>query len=166
MSLIAPPPLNNSIIETDETKPSRRDPFYVAKGWIAWLQNSLVPRVQNAPQLLKAVSLTNKSASIGATALPLGIIPAGRYRIDYFIKVSQAATVSSSLTVTLGFSVDGTACTQTAAAVTGNTIATTQSGSIFIRIQSNSAITYAVLYASVGGTPMKFTFDIDVTQQP
>lgn len=166
MSLIASPPIQDSVVETDEKIPSRRDPFYLSTGWIRWGQNSLIPKVQAAPQLLKAVSLTNKSASIGATALPLGVIPAGRYRIDYFIKVSQAATVSSSLTVTLGFSVDGSACTQTAAAVTGNTIATTQSGSIFIRIQSNSAITYAVLYASVGGTPCKFTFDIDVTQQP
>lgn len=162
MEQIAAPPLQDSVIELDET-PARRDPFYMAKGWIIWIQNSLIPRVQSGVQLLTTKSLSGQAAAIGATPVPLPVLSAGMYRIAYYARITTPASVSSSLTVTIGWTEGGVALTLAGPALTGNVATSVQSGEIVVRIDRASAITYATTYAT-SGTDMQYSLDICVEQ--
>jgi|TARA_R110001583_G_scaffold35623_6_gene118362 hypothetical protein len=136
----------------------------------AWYQYFLQARDRlNAnPHILGTVfdSVTGQSAAIGTTSIPLPTLGTGLYRVSTYARITQAASTSSSLTVTLGWT-DGTvACTQSGSAMTGNTTATTQSGSLMIRNDNLSPLTYSTAYASSGGTVMQYRLDIAVEQIP
>ena len=148
MPLIASPPSADSLLELDDTRRDQREPRYMARSWLLWLQDVLVTRVQTAPELRTAVVLTAQNAAIGATPIPLASVNAGRFRISFFARVTTPDGVSSSLTITLGFTDGGVACTQSGAAITGNAVTTTQSGSIMVQSDANAPLTYAVSYAS------------------
>ena len=51
------------------------------------------------------------------TNIPLPTLTTGRYRISYFVRITQAATTSSSLTVTIGFTHGAVAATFVGAAM-------------------------------------------------
>lgn len=157
---IANPPVNTSLIQQDPNNPTRKDPFPISKDWLIWLQQSLVPRAQAGTQVLKAVTATAQSASILTTPFSLSTIPSGLYRINWYIRVTQAATTNSSLTLTFGWTETAQALTASGAAMTGNSVTTLQSGSAFFRSDVSSPITYAAAYASTGATPMIFRMDL------
>ena len=48
--------------------------------------------------------------------------------------------------------------------MTGNTTTTNQSGDSLIRVDRNSAITYATAYSSTGATAMQYKLDVVVEQ--
>jgi len=136
----------------------------------AWYQYFLQARDRlNAnPHILGTVFdlVTGQSAAIGTTSIPLPTLGIGLYRVSTYARITQAASTSSSLTVTLGWT-DGTvACTYSGAAMTGNTTATMQSGSLMIRNDNLSPLTYSTAYASSGGTVMQYRLDIAVEQIP
>jgi len=157
---IASPPSNDSLIELDETRRDRQSPFFIARSWLLWLQDAVISRVQSAPDLRTAIILTGQTAAIGATPLPLASVTAGRYRIAFYTRVTTPDGVSSSLTITLGWTDGGIACTQSGAAMTGNAVTTTQSGSIMIQSDANAPITYSVAYAS--NTPNQMAYRLSV----
>ena len=128
----------------------------VALSWLNWF-TSLQTDVGNAPARLKSVTLTAQGASIGATAIPVGSLASGLYRVSYLARITTPATTSSSLTVTLGFTNGGVACSLSGAAMTGNTTSTVQTGSHMVAIDRASPVTYATTYASVGATPMAYS---------
>ena len=148
MPTIASPPVNDSLIELDPLVPSRRDPFFIAKSWLLYVQDALAARVQQAPAILTSVALTNQSASIGATPIPLRSVSAGLYRVSVYLRITTPAGVSSSVTVSIGWIESGVALSTSFAAVTGNTVTTTQSAMLLVQSDANSPITYAVTYAS------------------
>jgi len=160
MLTIASPPANDSVIELDETRRDRRDPFFISKSWLLWVQDALVSRVQNAPELRTAVVLTAQNAAIGATPIPLASVNAGRYRISFFARITTPDGVSSSLTISIGFTDGGVACTQSGAAITGNAVTSTQSGSLVVQSDANAPLTYAVSYAS--NTPGAMVYRLSV----
>jgi hypothetical protein len=157
MANIAAPPIQDSVIELDQ---KRKEPFYLAKSWILWLQQSLVTRVQASSQWLQTVTKTTQSASIGSTSIPIGDLTAGVYRVSYYARITQAATTSSSLTVTIGWTETAVVLSVSGAAMTGNTTTTVQSGTVFLRSDKNASLTYATTYASVGATPMQYRLDV------
>jgi hypothetical protein len=113
--------------------------------------------LQLAPAQISLAQALEQSASISATDLTDGGVAAGLYRVSYYGAIIQAATTSSSLTVTLSFTHRGTAKSASGAAITGNTISTFQSGELPLIVSDGaSPITYATTYASVGGTPMLY----------
>jgi hypothetical protein len=157
---LASPPSQDSLVELDETRRDRREPWYISRPWLLWLQDVIVPRVQTAPELRTAVVLTAQNASIGATPIPLASVNAGRYRISFYARVTTVDAVSSSLTITLGWSESGVALTQSGAAMTGNAITTTQSGSIVVQSDANAPLTYSTLYASNTPGAMQYRLSI------
>ncbi len=157
---IAAPPVNDSLIELDPLVPSRRDPFFIAKSWLLYLQDALAARVQQAPAILTSVALTNQSASIGATPIPLRSVSAGLYRVSYYLRITTAAAVSSSATVTLTWTESGVALTLSGAALTTNTTASVQTGTFLIQSDANAPISYAVTYASNVANTMAFRLSI------
>jgi hypothetical protein len=143
-----------------------RDPQGQITGWVStyfrqWLL-ALTARLESCAQLLKAVTLTDKSASIATTAVPLGTLAGGIYRVHWYARVTTPATTSSSLTVTISWTDDAIVCTASGAALTGNTTTTVQSGTVVLEADRSTAISYATAYASVGATAMVYKLDVTV----
>jgi hypothetical protein len=155
-------PVKASLIEVNKRDPARRFPFFISTEWSNWLQQSLVPRAEGSAQVSAVVVLTGQAASIGTTPVPMTAIQPGLYRVSWYLRVTQAATTSSSIQVTLGWTDGAVNCSRSGAAETGNTTSTTQSGEAFIRIDGVTPINYSTTYASVGGTPMKYRLDLVV----
>lgn len=137
---------------------------WLMEPWRKWFLD-LWTRVNAQPASLAHVSLTAQAAAI-TTTTALTVPATALYRLSYRARVTQAATSSSSLTVTLGWSDNGVACTSVGAAMTGNTTATVQSGSVLARALVGSTVTYAAAYASVGATPMQFSLEIVTEEIP
>lgn len=148
-----------------------RDPVVEAKSgritfpWIAWLQ-TIATQLDGAPYRMQTVSLAAQAATVPVTAVPLGRIPTALYRVTFTLRVTQAASSSSSAAITIGWTDGGVACSQTWTAVTGNTTATIQTGTLLLRAEQDTPITYAVAYSSAGATPMQFAFDLVVEVIP
>lgn len=102
------------------------------------------------------LALVRKIAQPGALATTIlwTTTTAGVYRVTVYARVTQAATTSSSLTITIGWVESGVALTKTFAAITGNTVTTIDSQTIEIEVDKATNLTIAAAYASVGGVPM------------
>jgi hypothetical protein len=135
----------------------------VTDPWIEWL-TALIGDVDASPARLQTVTLTLQGASIGTTSIPFGALDTGLYRVSYYARITRAATTSSSLTVTLGWTEGGISLTSAGAAMTGNTTGTVQSGTLLIRIDAASPVSYATTYASVGATSMQYRLDVLLEQ--
>lgn len=122
-------------------------------------QATVTPR-----RLGTGVNLEEQSASIGATQIYLTAIPAGLYRVNYYMEVTRAASTSSSLSITFGWTSNTTSKTYAGSAMTGNTTATYQQGAVLVRSDANLPITYATTYASSGATTMAYTLMVTLEQ--
>jgi hypothetical protein len=126
---------------------------------IHWVTNLETLLNAAAPRLLtKTVSA--QQASITPTVLPTAALSAGLYRVSVYARITQAATTSSSLTVTIGWT-DSVPQSKSFPALTGNTTTTVLTDPpLLIRIDGNSPILYSATYASVGATPMQYRLDV------
>ena len=127
-----------------------------------WLL-SMADRINGSPSIIATTSLTVQSASIAPTSFGILQVQPGVYRLSMAAQVTRAATTSSSLTVTFGWT-STVACTTSSAAMTGNTTATTSSLTYLVRVDEATAITYATTYASVGGVTMQYQLDVTCEQ--
>lgn len=133
-----------------------KDTPYLDGDWYQYFFTRDV-RIQAAPQVLTPARLTAQSASLPATALNVGALVAGLYRLSYYSRITQAASVSSSLTITLNWTDGGVSCQANGVPMTGNTTSTTQSGSGLIHVDGVTSLTFSTTYVSVGGVPMQFS---------
>lgn len=146
----APFPVRNAIVKPDGLP---------SGALIDWVTN-LDTQLQASLTRLITVSASGQQAAITPTNLPTPVLSAGLYRVNVYARITQAATTSSSLTVTIGW-LEGTTLSYVFPAMTGNTIATVLTGPpLLVRIDGNSSITYATAYASVGATPMQYRLDV------
>jgi hypothetical protein len=127
-----------------------------------WLL-SVADRLNRTPDVLQTVTLTGKSASIAATTISILSVTGGVYRLSGAARVTTAASTSSSLVLTFGWT-QAVACTAASTAVTGNTTATTASFSVIVRADAATNLQYATTYASSGGTAMVYRLDVVVEQ--
>lgn len=159
MANIVPIPSNDPIAQPRNPKvpQGQKDPQegLCTDAWQRWLLGQA--QTNEASQVrAQAIVLTAQSASIGATSLVPGGSSTGLYEISYYARITQAASVSSSLTVTTGWTDHGLALTLSGAPMTGNTTATLQTFSRLFFCDGNTPITYSTTYGSVGGTPMEY----------
>lgn len=140
--------------------PTERDPKEgtMPDTWVKYFTNR-DDAISSTAERLDIVSLTAQSASIGATAIPVGALPAGLYRVTYYARITTAATTNSSLTVTISFT-DTTSPSFAGSAMTGNTTTTVQSNSWTFYNDQSAPITYATTYASTGATAMQYSLRI------
>lgn len=141
-----------------------RSPFF-SQEHVDWFLEQQT-RTEDTPEQLGRVSLTAQGATIAATPVPLPTITAGRYRVSYFTRVTRAATTSSELIITIGWTTGVTAITRAGATLTGNTLATFDQSTLFLKVAANAALTYAAAYTSVGGTSMQFELEVIVEKLP
>lgn len=155
----APPPLGTRLIQLPPPKPGA-DPDdltgYVTREWNQYFL-SQSGRLDKTTPLLVTTLLDAQAAAILSTPFPVGVLAAGLYRVAYAARITTPGTVSSSLTVSIGFTDRAVACVLSGAALTGNTANTVQSGIFLLRVDQNAPITYAAAYASVGATVMQFS---------
>ena len=154
--MIQPIPYRDGMVTGVEPNPS-----WVSRIWQTWFR-SLTDAVNAAPQVRSTVTLTGQSASISTTdALP-DTGASGMVRVTWFLKVTQAATTSSSVAVTVGWTSGSVALTSSGAALTGNTTSTYQSGSLTVQADASTAVTYSTTYSSVGATAMQYGLSVIV----
>jgi len=127
-----------------------------------WLL-SMADRINGSPSIIATTSLTVQSASIAPTSFGILQVQPGVYRLSMAARISRAATTSSSLTVTFGWT-STVACTTSSAAITGNSTSTTGSLTYLVRVDDATAITYATTYVSVGGVTMQYQLDVTCEQ--
>jgi hypothetical protein len=120
------------------------------------------------PSQVSTVDLTGQSSGIsGATAYAIPSTGAGDYEALFYVKITQAASGSSTLgPVTIGWTdpVDSTtpACEQPSAGLGTNTTTTQVNGICFFRAKQGTNSTYGVGYNSSGTTTMKYKLDLRV----
>lgn len=137
----------------------------VSELWRDWF--TILRRLVNwAWKTEQMVSLTEQSAAITTTAIPLNTLPAGVYLLSWYLRITTPGTVSSSTQLSFTWVDGGVTLTKTGGVINGNTTATYESGSVLIRVDKDSAVNYAATYASAGATPMKFALDLVLTHVP
>jgi len=151
MALIPPVPMSSPIFD--------KTTHWFTRDIVRFL-DTLRSVMSAAAQVIASVSLTSQSATIATTDVPTSPLTEGLYRVTYSLRITQAATTSSSAQLTLGWTSNSVSSSQTFAAVTGNTTATQQSDTITVFSDAGTPITYAVVYASVGATPMLYSFNV------
>lgn len=161
MSNFAPPPLQESLFAIDPKDPIFRHAFLLSKIWANYLGTNLVQRVESSAEVLTTTTAAvSSSASIPVTGFPLGSLTGGVFRVGWAARITQAATVSSSLTITITWTESTIVLSTSGAAITGNTVTTIQSGIILFRADQGAPISYSTVYVSVGATPMKYNLDL------
>ncbi len=133
--------------------------------WRGWLL-SLWQAVTQATTTIGDLSLTAQAASIATSTLKTTTRTAGAYRVNYYTRITQAASVSSSLQVTIGWTDGGQSCSQSGSALTGNTVTTTESGTVYLHADAGSTVTYRTAYSSTGGTARQYRVDATVQRVP
>ena len=125
--------------------------------FLTWFRN-LRSTLDEAPQKVTdgVVDRTGLGAAISTTAIPTASLDAGLYRVTYAARISQAATTSSSLTVTISWTRSSVAMSFPGAAMTGNATTTFQSETKMIKIDAASPVSYATAYSSTGATAMQY----------
>ncbi len=156
--LIAPLPTEAPLTQTG---PDGKDTGYLGSDWYQSLF-AMQQRVSLSAQVITnpIISLSAQSGSISPTALPVGALSSGVYRIGWYARITQAATTSSSLTVGFAWTEGGLGLTGNGAALVSNLITATQSGSAIVRADPSSPLSYFTTYASVGGVPMLYSLTI------
>lgn len=101
-----------------------------------------------------------------ATATIFTTTVAGDYEVGYYIQKTLPDGVSSSLTVTLGWTSNGTPQTRAFAALTTDTTGANQSDVIPIYADAATDITIAVAYASNTANTMEWMYRAIVKQLP
>jgi hypothetical protein len=117
--------------------------------------------IQSAASVVADVSLTAQSASIAATALPVGN-SAAFYRVSSYARITRAATTSSSMALTIQWTEGGQALSKAYTALTANTVTTLLAETLPVRVDGNTSLTYTVTYASVGATAMQYSLELVV----
>lgn len=156
---LAPPPLQTPMVYLSTALGTV--PGAMTREFYNWFL-PLIQRVQTGAIGVNAVTIEAQTAAISnATAV---LTANGVYRISWWLRVTAAAGVSSSLTVSVGYIQGGLTLSQSGAAVTGNTTSTVQSGSFVLRSDPGSPITFSVAYASVPAAAMAYQIDLIAEQ--
>lgn len=160
--LLETPPFKDDIaVPADSHHPlvSKLPKFVVGKKWIQYFTN-LVTSVEERPARKASVLLTGQAAAIATTPLPIGSVSMGVWRISATLRVTQAATTSSAVRLTVAWTERGVAQTQQGTNLNGNLTTTREGLTFVIRVDGNTPISYSTTYASVGATSMQYSLDI------
>lgn len=157
---LTPAPVPDYLVEREQKTGKVTD--RITQSFRLWLL-SLTTLVQSSARVLTVVQLTSQTASIGSTALTLPTLAAGTYRLTFYSRITTAASVSSSLTVTFGWTESTIAQSASATASTGNTTTTVQSASFLFDADQATTLRYSTTYASVG-TAMAYRLTVIAEQ--
>ena len=105
-----------------------------------------------------SLTKTGQTAALATTAV-LTVLTGGWYEMTTYARVTTPDGVSSSLTVTVGWTENGQALTQVLSALTGDSVTTVQPGPpVTVWADVNTDITVSTAYAS--NTPNKMAYKL------
>jgi hypothetical protein len=151
-----PIPLNDPIATPRREGQNQKLEGLLTVVWQRWF-DQLGLSMEAAPSRVANVPLTSQSASIGATDMSSGATSAGLYRVTYYARITQAAGLNSSLTVSFDWTDGGVAQSYSGAAMVGNLVTTYQSNTQMINVDALSPIRYSSVYASAGAPAMLYS---------
>lgn len=93
------------------------------------------------------VTVPGRNSALGTTTLYLALA-AGRYRVTVYLRKTTPDGVSSSLTLTVGWTDEASPCTKTFGALTTDSAVANESYTHTVNVDVNTNITIAVAYAS------------------
>jgi hypothetical protein len=170
---VSQPPIWNPIITHTLMKDRDVDDLPVWRAprvWVQWFTELFTLLGQTASLAgngAASVGLTTQSASIAPTDLGSTSYSAGVYRVSMSAQITQAATVSSSLTVSVAWTSNGAACSYSWPALTGNTTATVGvAPPVVILVDQGTNVSYSTAYASAGPTPMQYALVLKMETLP
>ena len=141
-----------------------RSPYF-AQEHVDWFLEQQT-RAEDSPEQLGSVSLTAQSADISATPIPMADLTAGNYRVSYYTRITTVAATSSELIIAIGWTEGAVALTSAGATLSGNLTTTFEQRTLFLKVDANASITYAVAYTSDPVTQMKFELEIVCEKLP
>lgn len=127
---------------------------------LLWQQ--LIDGFQQTPTR-SGVGFQGQAAALPTSTLYLVLVD-GTYRVSYYMRKTTADGVSSSLTVTLGWTESGIPQSMPLPALTLDTVAAIQEGSHVLVVDQETTITMAVAYTSNTPGTMKYRLDAAVEQ--
>jgi hypothetical protein len=134
------------------------------KGFITdpWSQalDQVEQQVAASPTVFNRFSDRDINAAIATTDLAGAALGGALYKIEHYLAVITPAGVSSSITLTIGWTYNGVLQSFSYAAMNGNLTTTFQSGSAIFRADASTPITYAISYASNPAGAMHYSADI------
>lgn len=125
--------------------------------WLSGLQRTIV----NVPQAEAPVRRRAVAAAISVTPLLITTVRPGVWSVAIQVRVTQVASVSSSLRIGLTWTQGVTTQQQTGTILVGNALTTREGVVWVIRVDAGQPISYFVdNFTSVGGTPMQYEIDV------
>jgi len=123
--------------------------------WREYMQR-LPPMLDRSAVRIAEAALTSRGAAITATDFTGSDFPEGLYRVNFYTRITRAATTSSSLTVTIAWTDGGVAMSQASTALTANVVTAYRSETLVLWLDANTPVNYSTAYASVGATSMQY----------
>lgn len=150
--------------------PVFEDPFVEKNGRLSseafnWFTITLLPRVGQTPNVFgrtPPLELTGQNAALALTALPLGSLSSGLFRVTTYLRVTTADGVSSSVQPVLTFIDSGVTCTMTGTALTTDTITTPLSQTFLVAVDQPGPISISTNYVSNTPNAMAYTLVVIV----
>lgn len=162
MSVLEAPPYQNEIaVAADRNDPRRLRLPKLVLGF-EWQRyfGAVKQAVDEKPSRRTAVSLTDQHTSLGTTALPIGLIKPGVWRISVTVRVTTADGVSSAIQVSLGWTEGGVAQSESTTNLVGDSTTTREGKTFIIRADADTPITYSSVYASNTADAMRYSVDL------
>lgn len=126
--------------------------------WVQWWTDLRQMATDSPRVVVSPVALTGQGSSITTTSISPGQVAAGLYRFSYYMRLTTAASTSSSLITTLGWTDHGQALTVSGPGLTANLVTIPESYSIMMYSDALTPITYATAFLTVGITSAVYEF--------
>lgn len=139
---VAPPPFNDPLVEENR---------FMSSEFFNWLQIVLLPAIEQTPTVFGTtppLSVTGQTAAIALTALPLGEVTTGVYRVSVYLRITSPDGVSSSVTPQISFPDNGVTCTMTGDALVSDAIDEPGSTVFIASVDAPGPISFGTLYVS------------------
>lgn len=154
------PPLKAAVVMVeDQLQADKLPKLIMTPQWFKYLGLHSTA-IDATAQRVSRDHLAGQHASILLTPLDTGLLPAGRYRVSCWFKVTTVGTISSSLQLSLFWTRGGTTLTFAGAAEAGNLLSTYQGFSREVYIDDDTPISFSTTYASAGAQEMRYELDI------
>ena len=124
--------------------------------WFRWLNEVSLGVSQDPNRTVTPPAITAQAASIWTTILAPSQTAAGLYRFAWYARITQAATIASSLTVRVDWTDHGQACSFSGAAMLSNLVTEFQSETKMIYSDAGIPITYETAYVSNAAATMTY----------
>lgn len=160
---VMPTPLDVAIGHVPGAEGAKPSDVSTDESWLTYFL-ALAKAFGEALRALLVANVVDQASAIGTTPIALG--SAGSYALFIYVHVTQAASTSSSVAVTLSWIDKGHACSVTFPALVGNTVGTVDAAFFTMDVDQPGIVNYATAYASVGAVPMQHKLRIHAVRLP